>query len=104
MLVFRWPRVAWLHVPAAIWGAVVELTGWICPLTPLENRFREVAGRSGYSGDFVEHYLLPILYPSGLTPRVQLAIGTAVVAMNVLVYGAVILRRRRDLSRRTVQG
>jgi hypothetical protein len=101
LLLFRWPRLAWLHVPAAIWGAVVELVGWICPLTPLESHLRESAGESGYSGGFVQHYLLPILYPEGLTPRVQLAIGIGVLVVNVSIYTAVIVRRRHGTARKS---
>ncbi len=94
-LVLRWPRLAWAHLPAAIWGAVVELTGWICPLTPLENHFLQRAGQSGYSGDFVEHYLLKVIYPDGLTARSQVALGLLVVAINLALYAVVIARWRR---------
>jgi hypothetical protein len=94
-LVWRWPRVAWLHVPAALWGAAVELFGWICPLTPMENDLRVRAGAQGYRGGFVEHYLLPVLYPEGLTRTTQLVLGGVVIVLNVLVYAAAIRRRRR---------
>jgi len=94
-LVLRWRKLAWLHLPAALWGAVVEFTGWICPLTPLENRLRERAGTAGYSGDFVGHYLLPVIYPESLTPRVQLVLGLLVVGVNVALYAVVISRSRR---------
>lgn len=94
LLVWRWRRTAWLHVPAAVWGALIELRGWICPLTPLENHFRRLAGQAGYAGGFIEHYVFPIVYPSGLTPRVQVALGLAVVALNVAMYGWLIVRRR----------
>ena len=86
----RW--VAVIHVPCAVWGILIEYRGWICPLTPLENSLRARADQQGYSGGFVEHYLLPAIYPSGLTPRVQLVLGTFVLAINVLAY-AVLLRR-----------
>src|SRR4026209_2900188 len=66
-LAWRWPRVTWVHFPAAVWGVAIEFGGWICPLTPLENALRARAGLAGYSGGFVEHYLLPALYPVGLT-------------------------------------
>ena len=72
LLVLRWPRVAYFHVPAAVWGAAIELGGWICPLTPLENSLRQQAGGTGYSGGFIEHYILPVLYPSALTRDIQL--------------------------------
>jgi hypothetical protein len=87
LLVLRWRWIAWLHLPAAVWGAVVEFTGWICPLTPLENWLREQAGQTGYRSDFVAYYLLPVLYPSDLTRDVQLMLGTVVLAINISVYG-----------------
>jgi hypothetical protein len=87
LLVLRWRRIAWLHLPAAVWGATVEFTGWVCPLTPLENWLREQAGEPGYRSDFVAYYLLPILYPDNLTRDVQLMLGTVVLAINVSVYG-----------------
>ena len=87
LLVLRWRWIAWLHLPAAIWGAVVEFTGWICPLTPLENRLRAQAGQTGYDEDFVTYYLLPVLYPDHLTRDVQLILGTVVLAINLSVYG-----------------
>jgi len=87
LLVLRWRRLAWLHLPAAVWGAVVEFTGWICPLTPLENWLRQQAGETGYRSDFVAYYLVPVLYPGDLTPNVQLMLGTAVLAINISVYG-----------------
>ena len=93
-LVWRWPRLAWLHVPAALWGAAVELFGWICPLTPLENELRVRAGAEGYRGGFVEYYLLPVLYPEGLTRTAQLVLGGIVLALNVALYTALVLRRR----------
>lgn len=92
-LLWRWPRLAWLHVPAVLWGAYAELSGTICPLTPLENRLRALAGEAGYAQGFIEHYLLPLIYPAALTREVQLALGAAVVAVNVLLY-ALWLRSR----------
>jgi hypothetical protein len=87
LLVLRWRWIAWLHVPAATWGATVEFSGWVCPLTPLENWLREQAGETGYRSDFVAYYLLPVLYPDDLTRDVQLMLGTAVLVINVSVYG-----------------
>jgi uncharacterized protein DUF2784 len=87
LLVLRWRRIAWLHLPAATWGAIVEFGGWVCPLTPLENWLRQQAGESGYRSDFVAYYLWPVLYPDGLTRDIQLMLGTAVLAINVSVYG-----------------
>ena len=86
VFVLRWPRVAWLHVPAAIWGALIELAGWYCPLTNLENHFLRKAGRAGYTEGFVAHYLFAIIYPSGLTRGFEVAIGLFVVAVNATIY------------------
>lgn len=85
-LLVRWPKLAWLHLPAAAWGAYIEFTGGICPLTPLENRLRVLGGGSAYSGDFVERYLLPVLYPGNLTLPLQQVLGGVVVAVNLLAY------------------
>jgi len=87
VLVLRWPWLAWLHLPAAVWGALVEIAGWICPLTPLEVAFRQAAGRPVYDTSFIEHYLVPIIYPSSLTRDVQIALGVLVLGLNVAVYG-----------------
>ncbi|MGQ0429966.1 MAG: DUF2784 domain-containing protein [Gammaproteobacteria bacterium] len=86
LLVLRRPKLAWVHLPAMIWGAAIEFFGWICPLTPLENRLRGFGGDPGYSGGFISHYLLPLVYPTGLTRGVQLALGAFVIAVNVAVY------------------
>jgi len=86
LLALKWPRIAWLHLPAAVWGAVVELTGWICPLTPLENWLRAQGGKVVDEHDFTAHYLLPILYPGDLTRDLQLLLGTVVVVLNAAVY------------------
>jgi energy-converting hydrogenase Eha subunit F len=92
LLALRWPRVAVLHLPAAVWGALIEFEGWICPLTPLEKWLRAQGGAAGYPGGFIEHYLLPVLYPAGLTRGVQLVLGSAVVVVNLLVYGFLLVR------------
>ena len=94
LLVLRWPRVAWLHLPAAAWGAAIEFGGWICPLTPLENRLREMAGQSTYHGDFVARYLMPLIYPEGLTREAQVVLGSLVILANAAIY-ALAWRRRR---------
>ena len=86
----RW--VAAVHIPCAIWGVLIEYRGWICPLTPLENALRAKAGQQGYSGGFIEHYLMPTIYPSGLTPRVQALLGTFVLVVTAFAY-TVLLRR-----------
>ncbi len=86
LLVLRWRWIAWLHLPAAVWGAVVEFTGWICPLTPLENWLRAQGGEAVYSSDFIAQYLLPVLYPGDLTRGIQLLLGTAAVVLNAAIY------------------
>ncbi len=93
LLVLRWPKMAWVHLPAAAWGALVELTGWICPLTPVENWLRQRAGLDVYAGDFVARYVVPTLYPEGLTRESQLLMGAAVIVLNAAVYALVIRRR-----------
>jgi hypothetical protein len=93
LLVLRWPRLAYVHIPAAVWGTLIEFAGWICPLTPLEQSLRQRAGGQGYSGSFVEHYVLPLLYPTALTRDIQLLLGTGVLIVNLAVY-AYLLRRR----------
>ena len=91
----RWPRLAWVHLPAAAWGVSIELAGWICPLTPLENHFRRLGGEAGYAGGFVETYVLAALYPQGLTRGVQVAFGVGVLLLNATVYAVAWRRRRR---------
>lgn len=93
LLVLRWRRVALVHVPAAVWGIAIEFGGWICPLTPLENWLRLRAGQSVYRGDFVARYLVPLIYPEGLTREAQLVIGLAVLAGNATIYAFVARRR-----------
>jgi hypothetical protein len=93
LLTLRWRWIALIHLPAAAWGGFVEVTGRICPLTPLEQRLRRAAGGSGYEGDFIERYLMPIIYPPSLTREIQLALGALLVLVNVSVY-AVVWRRR----------
>jgi hypothetical protein len=95
LLVWRWPRLAWLHLPAVAWAVWVEWAGWICPSTPLENAFRRAAGQAGYGGGFIEHYLLGLIYPEGLTRGAQIALGTLVVLLNLVVYGRLLRARRR---------
>jgi hypothetical protein len=94
LLVLRWRRVAWLHLPAAVWGAWIEFAGWLCPLTPLENWLRERGGRPAYTSSFVERYIIPTLYPDSLSRDLQLGLGGLVLLVNGVVY-LVILRRRR---------
>lgn len=94
LLVLRWSRVAYVHIPAAIWGAAIEFAGWVCPLTPLEQWLRRKAGDAAYAGGFIEHYILPLLYPSALTRTIQVSLGLLVLAINLLVYWYVIRRIR----------
>jgi hypothetical protein len=94
LLVARWPRVAWLHVPCFVWGGWVEVSGGICPLTPLENRLRRAAGDAEYAGSFIEHYILPVMYPAGLTRGVQLVLAVGLVLLNAVVYSWVLYHRR----------
>ena len=93
ILAFRWPWIAWLHIPAAAWGATAVITGWICPLTPLENMLRQAGGSTGYSESFIEHYLLPVIYPSGLEREVFIAMGIAVIVINLAIYTGFFLRK-----------
>jgi hypothetical protein len=94
LLVLRWPKLAYVHIPAAIWGAAIEFADWVCPLTPLERWLRRQAGDATYAGGFIENYILPLLYPSALTREIQLLLGGLVVVINVLVYTYIIRRRR----------
>ena len=95
LLVFRWPRLAFLHIPCAIWGSWIEFSGGICPLTPLENHLRRLAGERGFTGGFIEHYLIPLIYPPGLTSAMQIGIGVAVITINLVAY-VLIWRRYRS--------
>jgi hypothetical protein len=95
LLALRWRRAAWVHLPAASWGAVVMFTGWICPLTPFEKELRGLGGEAGYPGGFVEHYVVSLLYPAGLTRGVQVALGLGVILLNVAVYRRVLATRRQ---------
>ncbi len=93
-LAWRWPRLAWVHLPVAAWGAAIEFGGWICPLTPLEKWLRELSGEGAYAGGFIEHYVTRIIYPDGLSRGVKIAIGAGVVAVNLAAY--LVLWRRRS--------
>jgi hypothetical protein len=99
LLVLRWPRLAYVHLPAAAWGVLIELTGWVCPLTPLEQSLRLKAGEQGYSGSFIEHYVLPLLYPSALTRTIQVGIGAIVIAVNLLIYGCLLRSRKSESTK-----
>lgn len=99
LLVLWKPRIVWLHLPAMAWGAAVEFTGWLCPLTPLEQWLRLQGGESSYRSDFIEQYVLPVLYPAELTRDLQLALGILVVILNVAIYGWLLWRRRRGFPK-----
>ena len=81
-----------IHLPAVIWACLIEFKGWICPLTPLEKWLREVSGAEGYQEGFIEHYLIPIIYPAGLTEGVQLMLGVIVIVINLCIYAFVLYR------------
>ncbi len=95
-LALRWRWLVWLHLPAAIWGVLIEYAGWICPLTPLENALRARAGEAGYSGDFIQHYLLRALYPYGLTQTTQRVLGTLALGVNLVAYALLVRRARSE--------
>jgi hypothetical protein len=95
-LAWRWQRIAWLHIPTALYGVTIEFVGWVCPLTPLENHFRGLAGQSGYTGGFVENYILPVLYPTDWTVSLRVILGTLVLFVNALAYGVYFWRIARS--------
>ena len=95
LLALRWRWIPLVQLPAAAWGIFVEVTGRLCPLTELENHFRALAGQGGYSESFIERYLLPIIYPSGLTRHVQFVLAAVVLVVNVAVYGFLLWQRLR---------
>lgn len=97
--VMRWPRLAWLHLTAVAWAVYVAAAGRICPLTPLENTLRQAAGEAGYSGGFIEHYLLGAIYPDGLTRSVQIGLGVFVLVLNVALYARWLARRSSSSDR-----
>ena len=98
-LVLKWRKVAILHMPCVLWGGLVEFRAWICPLTPLENYFRDLAGDAGYAGGFISHYLTPLVYPEGLTREIQISLGVGVLAVNLCVYGLVLVNRTNRKER-----
>ncbi|MGR9087765.1 MAG: DUF2784 domain-containing protein [Gammaproteobacteria bacterium] len=95
LAVFKWRRCIWLHLPAVLWGALIEFAGWICPLTRFENRLRSTSG-GGYSSGFIEHYLIPVIYPSGLTRELQIGLGVSVILFNLILYKAIFNRWRKS--------
>ena len=96
LAVFKWQWMAFLHIPAAAWGAMIEYRGWICPLTPWENNLRKLAGEEGYTEGFIEHYILQVIYPPGLTRDIQTTLGTIVVVINLIIYAVLVYRQLRN--------
>ncbi len=90
----RWRFIVWVHLPCALWAMLIELGGWICPLTPLEVFLRQCAGQAGYAGGFIQHYLLPIIYPHDLTREIQIGLGIGVLAINLVAYALVVWKKR----------
>ncbi|MES9870187.1 MAG: DUF2784 domain-containing protein [Sedimenticola sp.] len=95
LLVLRWPKLAWLHVPCVIWGVTIDAMGWICPLTPLENSLRIAGGEQGYEGGFIEHYLLPLIYPLGMSRGEQITLAMLALLLNLAIYTILVKRRMR---------
>ena len=101
-LVIKWHNIAFLHIPCALWGVLIAFGGWICPLTPLEMHFRKLAGIAGYDGGFIDHYVMPIVYPAGLTRGMQTAFGVTILAVNLIVYARVLVNRTKQGNGRTL--
>jgi hypothetical protein len=99
-LVIKWHKIAFLHLPCALWGALIACGGWICPLTPLEMHYRQLAGQAGYAGGFVDHYVMPIVYPAGLTRGMQIAFGLFLLSVNLCVYGRLLVNMSRRRKHR----
>ncbi len=95
LLIIKWPKTLWLHLPSCFWGITIEFTGWICPLTPWEIRLRRLAGEEGYTGSFIEQYLIPIIYPSGLNREIQMLLGSTVLIVNLSLYILILIKRRK---------
>ena len=96
LLVFKYPRLIWIHIPVATYGMLISFFRWICPLTPLENYFRVLAGEQGYEGGFIAHYILPVIYPLGITTGFAIAMGTFVLLLNGILYGMFIYRNKKS--------
>ena len=94
-LALRWLKMVYLHIPAVVWGVYIEFSGAICPLTPLENWFRLKSGQIAYEGDFIERYIIPIIYPANLTRELQVTLGVCALLINLLAYGLLISQRRK---------
>lgn len=98
LLVLKWRRLIWLHLPAAAWGVLIEFAGWLCPLTLFENRLRSANG-GGYSVGFIEHYLIPVIYPSDLTRVIQIGLGFGVILINSIIYRKVYIKWYKNKSK-----
>lgn len=96
LLVYKWRWLAFLHIPAVVWGTLIEFRGWLCPLTPWEQQLRQAAGEAGYNTSFLEHYLMPLIYPANLHYDMQLVLGSFVIIINLLIYAGLGWRRRKD--------
>ena len=96
LFLLKWRKLIYLHLPAVIWGTLIELQGWFCPLTPLEQHFRTLAGETGYRVGFIQHYLLPLIYPADLTPELQTLFALCVITVNVVIYTVIYRRYRQD--------
>lgn len=97
-MLVRWPKLVYAHIPVAAWGVLIEFAGWVCPLTPLENTLRARGGQAGYEGGFVEHYMIPVLYPQALNRHMQYALGIFVLIVNAIAYVRFFRRRRQRTS------
>ena len=95
LLIFKWPKPLWLHLPACFWGMTIEFTGWICPLTPWEIQLRRLAGEEGYTRSFIEQYLILIIYPSGLNREIQMLLGSTVLIVNLSLYTLILMKRKK---------
>lgn len=95
LLVLRYPKVLWIHLPAFVWGVIVQWANWICPLTPLEIHLRHLGGQQGYAGGFVEHFVAKVLYPENLTLELRYVLGLLLIVFNAAVYLGIKLRRRK---------
>jgi len=96
LLVMRWPRLVWLHLPAVLWAMTIEFYGGVCPLTPLENWLRMMAGEGGYSESFIAHYIGAVIYPGEITTGIKIMLGMAVLVVNLVLYGWIIKQQRHE--------
>lgn len=98
VLVFKWHWLIWLHIPAVIWGALIVIVGWICPLTPIENMLLKAAGGETYSVSFIERYLVPVIYPSGLNREMFITMGVVIIVVNLIVYTILFVKHKREVE------